>query len=205
MGSGVRRRRGALAAAVAAVALAPTLVLGQSTQYRATLSGANEVPAVTTTATGTFSATLDASGGGSLTWSLTTTGLTGGVTAAHIHLGAPSVNGAVVVNLVTAPTAGDVSATGVSAPGGSGGAAGGQLGRPGGGAEQRHGVRERAHDGQPRWSDPRTGDERNRAGLDAGDCDPNRDADGATGNAGCYDCARGDRRGHCRTGSTAHG
>jgi CHRD domain len=66
------------------------------------LSGANEVPAVTTTATGTarFRLTTD----GKLYYRVTVTGLTAGdgnLTAAHIHNGAVGVNGSVLVGLAS--------------------------------------------------------------------------------------------------------
>ena len=68
---------------------------GTGTGYSATLSGDSEVPdAVTTSATGSFSATLD---GDSLTFSLEATGE--GITQAHIHMGPASENGPVVAFL----------------------------------------------------------------------------------------------------------
>jgi hypothetical protein len=59
------------------------------------LSGANEVPPVTTSAGGggTFSIAAD----GSVSGSVTTTGVQG--TAAHIHMGAAGKNGGVIVPL----------------------------------------------------------------------------------------------------------
>jgi hypothetical protein len=67
------------------------------------LSGANEVPAVTTTATGTarFRLTTD----GKLFYVVNVTGLTAGdgtLTAAHIHNGAAGANGTVLVGLASA-------------------------------------------------------------------------------------------------------
>ena len=69
-----------------------------------TLMGANEVPTVTTTATGTFLATP---GSDSLAFTLTVTGT--GLTMGHIHLGAPGTNGPVIAFLY-----GPVAAPGVS-------------------------------------------------------------------------------------------
>jgi Cu/Zn superoxide dismutase len=67
-----------------------------------TLSGANEVPAVTTTATGSarFRLTTD----GKLYYVVNVTGLTAGdgdLTAAHIHNGAAGTNGTVLVGLIS--------------------------------------------------------------------------------------------------------
>ena len=69
----------------------------------ATLTGAQEVPAVVTTATGTGLVTADPTtkiivGG------ITTTGVTG--TAAHIHIGAVGVNGGAIITLIEIPPAG---------------------------------------------------------------------------------------------------
>ncbi|HEX6363372.1 MAG TPA: CHRD domain-containing protein [Albitalea sp.] len=60
------------------------------------LSGSEEVPPVTTSASGTGSITVAADG--SVSGSVKTTGLNG--TAAHIHSGAKGANGPVVVPLV---------------------------------------------------------------------------------------------------------
>ena len=64
--------------------------------YSASLSGANEVPAVTTSATGGAQFILDPSGA-SLRYEAVFTGLT--ATASHIHTGALGVNGAVLYPL----------------------------------------------------------------------------------------------------------
>jgi plastocyanin len=58
------------------------------------LSGANEVPAVTTAANGQFNATVGAS---SLTWAVQAYGV--GITMGHIHLGAAGTNGPVIAFL----------------------------------------------------------------------------------------------------------
>ena len=52
--------------------------------FKATMNGANEVPAITTPGTGTFTATLDTVTN-ILTYDLTFTGLTAGVNNGHIH------------------------------------------------------------------------------------------------------------------------
>lgn len=101
--------------AVAAVAaLVPAVVLGQATtsKYEAKLTGANEVPAVTTTATGTFTATLDEAAG-TIAWTLSVPAITN-ATAAHIHVGAAGANGGIVLPLFAAPTGTSVSSINVS-------------------------------------------------------------------------------------------
>lgn len=65
--------------------------------FTATLSGANEVPPVTTTASG--SATFTAVGDTAISYAINVTGITG-VTMAHIHTGAAGVNGGVMVWLL---------------------------------------------------------------------------------------------------------
>ena len=62
---------------------------------KVTLSGANEVPPVTTSASG--SGTITVSDDGAVSGSVTTKGVQG--TAAHIHLGAAGNNGPVIVPL----------------------------------------------------------------------------------------------------------
>ena len=66
--------------------------------YKATLTGAQEVPPVTTSGSGTFNATFD-EGSQILSYTLTFTGLTSNATLAHIHGPAASgVNADVLVN-----------------------------------------------------------------------------------------------------------
>ena len=60
-----------------------------------TLSGAQEVPAVTTAATGSGTITVNADK--SVSGSITTTGIA--AVAAHIHTGAPGQNGPVIIPL----------------------------------------------------------------------------------------------------------
>lgn len=67
--------------------------------YVATLEGAQETPPVVTGASG--SATLVLNGDDTLTYDVTTTGLTG--TMAHIHLGAAGVPGPIIINLSGGP------------------------------------------------------------------------------------------------------
>ena len=63
--------------------------------FSATLSGANEVPAVTTPATGTATFTVS---GSEITYTVNATNLTN-VVLGHIHLAAAGVNGTVRLNL----------------------------------------------------------------------------------------------------------
>lgn len=63
-------------------------------RWTANLSGANEVPAVTTTATG--SATFTAVGDTAIAYTVSVNGLTG-MTMGHIHTGAAGANGGVLV------------------------------------------------------------------------------------------------------------
>jgi hypothetical protein len=91
---------------------------GPATSFTATLSGANEVPAVTTTATGT--ATLSVSGT-QITYTIDVTNLQNAVLG-HIHLAATGVNGPVRLNLcgTGAPEPACTSGTGVLATGTNG-------------------------------------------------------------------------------------
>lgn len=68
--------------------------------FVASLDGAQEVPAVVTAATGTATFTLNPDD--TLTYAVTTTGLSG--IMAHIHLGAPGVSGDILINLTGGPT-----------------------------------------------------------------------------------------------------
>jgi len=77
-------------------------VASPSEQFEAALSGANEVPPVTTTAAGT--ATFWILEDSFLVYRLEVAAVDS-PTAAHIHEGAAGVNGAVIVTLYTRPTA----------------------------------------------------------------------------------------------------
>ncbi len=68
--------------------------------YTATLTGAQETPAVVTAATGTATFTLN--GDQTLTYNVTTSGLSG--TAAHIHSGAAGVSGSILFPLSGGPS-----------------------------------------------------------------------------------------------------
>jgi len=71
------------------------------TSYVATLSGASETPPVVTAATGSATVTLNPDD--SLTYSVTSTGLS--ATVAHIHVGAVGVAGPILFPLAGGPTA----------------------------------------------------------------------------------------------------
>ncbi len=95
----MRSRVIAGAVAVALVALFAACDSGSttptvtSTTYISTMSGANEVPARATPATGTATYVRT---GNLLTYNITATGLTTPVSASHIHVGAAGVNGPVI-------------------------------------------------------------------------------------------------------------
>jgi hypothetical protein len=66
---------------------------GGGAQFTAFLSGYEEVPPVSTPASGTFRATIETSG--AISWELTYRDLSGPPTQAHIHFGQRAVNGGV--------------------------------------------------------------------------------------------------------------
>lgn len=73
--------------------------------FKATLSGANEVPVNTSTATGTFTATLDTATN-VFTYDVAYTGLGSNVTAGHIHgPAAAGANAGTTINFNTLPGA----------------------------------------------------------------------------------------------------
>jgi hypothetical protein len=76
-----------------AVAMFAVAGLAFGADVKVSLSGANEVPPVTTSATG--EGTITVADDGAVSGSVTTKGVQG--TAAHIHLGAAGKNGPVVV------------------------------------------------------------------------------------------------------------
>ena len=82
---------GTVAALVACQSMTPMM-----REQQITLSGANEVPAVATSATGTGTVTIKEDR--SVSAKITVTGMT--ATASHIHEGAASANGPVIVPFV---------------------------------------------------------------------------------------------------------
>ena len=73
---------------------------GPATHFGATMNGANEVPAKTTTATGDATYTIN---GTTVNYTINWTGLSGNATAGHIHVGTPDVAGQVVVPFSAIP------------------------------------------------------------------------------------------------------
>ena len=104
----MRKRRlfSALIFVIPAVLAVATLAVaneGGERQFRAGMIGYQEVPAISTLATGSFEAELVDSN--SLTYTLTYSGVEGGtVTQAHIHFGQRSVNGGISVWLCGSAT-----------------------------------------------------------------------------------------------------
>ena len=101
------RRRGAIAAlavAVAALGIAAFALAGGSgvgfNHLTATMSGYQEVPAVSSTGTADFTADVSKDGS-SIAWQLSYSGLEGAVQQSHIHFGQRSVNGGISVFLCT--------------------------------------------------------------------------------------------------------
>lgn len=95
-------RKTLIALGVAAVAIV-VLPYAQAAMvaYKATINGASEVPAVSTSGTGAAAVNADPATK-QLSWSVTYTGLSGPATAAHIHCGAaPGANAGVAVNFGT--------------------------------------------------------------------------------------------------------
>ena len=74
------------------------MAMASARSFRASLSGSQEVPPTTSTATATANATLDPDG--TLHWNVAYQGLSGPAAAAHFHgPAAPGANAGVVVNI----------------------------------------------------------------------------------------------------------
>ena len=97
--------------ALAAVTLPSNAVDARRDRIEARLRGFQEVPVVSSVASGRFKATIDATAG-SITYELSFSGLEGTVTQSHIHLGQHSVNGGIMVWLCQSAT--NVDPTGLS-------------------------------------------------------------------------------------------
>ncbi len=81
----------------------PISPVSKIVNFSATMTGAAEVPAVTTTATGTFTATLDTSTN-VFTYNVTYSGLSSNVTLGHIHGPAStSVSAGALLNFANLP------------------------------------------------------------------------------------------------------
>ncbi len=97
-------RRGRMVAGVATVLVCAGCGGGKSTgpaveRWSASLAGSSEVPAVTSTASGT--ATFEAVGDTAISFNVSVTGLTG-ATQGHIHTGAAGATGGIIVWLLPA-------------------------------------------------------------------------------------------------------
>lgn len=84
-------------ALVLSVFLAIVVGVAQAETIQATLTGYEENPPVSTTATGEFRGFINERGVPSIDYELTYSGLEGTVTQAHIHFGQLSVNGSIVI------------------------------------------------------------------------------------------------------------
>src|SRR5919106_5363054 len=89
---------GAVAVAAIASVVATTAVAGGDKELRTRLTGFQEVPAVSTDASGKFKAHVRSSGQ-EIQYELSYADLTGAVQQAHIHLGQRAVNGGISVFL----------------------------------------------------------------------------------------------------------
>jgi hypothetical protein len=95
----VRLKLAAVTAAVCALGVGGVAVAGGGGEpFEGTLSGYEEVPAISTAATGRFDAVVRVHHG-KIWWRLSYAGLTGDVEQAHIHFGQPAVNGGISVFL----------------------------------------------------------------------------------------------------------
>jgi hypothetical protein len=102
--------------ALAAVALPSNAFDGRGRdRIEARLKSFQEVPAVSSVASGRFKATLDAASG-SIAYELSYSGLEGTVTMSHIHLGQHGVNGGIMVWLCQTATNVDPTALSPSCP-----------------------------------------------------------------------------------------
>ena len=94
-------RRVALSIAVVALVSASTVVWAQGfKKISELLTGYEEVPSVSTTATGDFNARISKDGS-RIDWELSYADLEGAVQQAHIHFGQKAVNGGISVFLCT--------------------------------------------------------------------------------------------------------
>lgn len=88
----------AVAVVVVAVAGLQASADGSKMRFSASLSGFEEVPALSVGGSGSFTAQV-APDETSISYTLSYAGLTGAASAAHIHLGQPGVNGGVIAFL----------------------------------------------------------------------------------------------------------
>lgn len=94
-------RKGLIVLSVLALGTAPVFAQPAGfKQIKESLIGYEEVPSVSTTGKGTFTARIS-NDGSQISWELTYTDLEGAVQQAHIHIGNVSVNGGITVFLCT--------------------------------------------------------------------------------------------------------
>jgi hypothetical protein len=115
-----RKRLALIAAAVTLMAVPGAVSAVDPTQpaYGGPLTGAQEVPAVATTATGQGTAVISADGS-TITYLVTYSGLSGTANASHIHTGAAGVAGGIILPLAVGPSpmSGTLTAANFSASG----------------------------------------------------------------------------------------
>jgi CHRD domain len=111
----VSRRAAMLGAALVSLGVAG-LARAATQSFKVALSGANQVPAVKSSGTGTATITYDPATR-VVTWSITYGGLSSPVTMAHFHQGASGKNGPVVIwltkrgGMVSSPITGQATLT----------------------------------------------------------------------------------------------
>jgi hypothetical protein len=86
------------AASLVAVVAAPLVAGDGARRFSTKLTGFNEVPSLSTAASGSFSARID---GDRVHWRLSYRNLEGDITQAHIHVGQAGVNGGISVFFCT--------------------------------------------------------------------------------------------------------
>jgi hypothetical protein len=95
----VRLKLAAVTAAVCALGVGGVAIAGGGGEpFEGTLTGSEEVPAISTAATGRFDAVVRVEHG-KIDWTLSYDGLTGDVQQAHIHFAQRDVNGGISVFL----------------------------------------------------------------------------------------------------------
>lgn len=101
------KRRFAIFAALAVLAISVVVVASVLQRFKGTLTGYQEAPPISTAASGEFKATINDSAT-EITYELSYRNLEGTVQQAHIHFGQPNVSGAIEVwlcsNLASPPT-----------------------------------------------------------------------------------------------------
>jgi len=92
-----------IALAASLVVALPGVALAAAEQFAATLSGDQENPPVTTSASGSAKVTIS-DDEASITYEVTYSGLSGDLAASHIHLGAVGENGGIMLPLAAGPS-----------------------------------------------------------------------------------------------------